>query len=66
MAQSFVYPLLGILALMLVAGVFTVLAVRLTSNRRNAAVAFGFFLTAVVFGIAAIATITFMNRARFG
>jgi predicted membrane channel-forming protein YqfA (hemolysin III family) len=64
-AQSTVYTLLGILALLVVAAVFIVLALRLTSSRRNAALAFGFFLVAVVFGIAAIATITFVNKARF-
>jgi len=63
---STVYPLLGMLALVLVAGVFVVLALRLSSSRRNAALAFGFFLVAVVLGIAAIATITFTNKARFG
>lgn len=54
------------LALVVVAGVFVVLALRLSSNRRNAALAFGLFLVAVIFGIAAIATITFTNKARFG
>jgi hypothetical protein len=64
--QSTPFVLLGILLLVLVAGVFVVLALRLTSSRRNAALAFGFFLVAVVFGLAAIATLTFINKARFG
>ncbi len=66
MVQSTPFVLLGILLLVLVAGVFVVLALRLTSSRRNAALAFGFFLVAVVFGLAAIATLTFINKARFG
>ena len=66
MVQSTPFVLLGILLLVLVAAVFVVLALRLTSSRRNAALAFGFFLTAVVFSLAAIATLTFINKARFG
>ena len=66
MVQSTPFVLLGILLLVLVAAAFVVVALRLTSSRRNAALAFGFFVMAVVFGLAAIATLTFINKARFG
>jgi predicted membrane channel-forming protein YqfA (hemolysin III family) len=64
--QSTLYVVLGIVLLAGVAGIFVVVALRLTSNRRNAALAFGLFLVAVTLGIAAIATLTFFNKSRFG
>ena len=57
---------LGIVLMVGVAGAFVVVALRLTSSRRNAALAFGLFLVAVTLGIAALATLTFFNKSRFG
>lgn len=66
MVQSTPFIILGIVLLAAVAGAFVFVALRLTASRRNAALAFGFFLVAVTLGIAAIATLTFFNKSRFG
>ncbi len=66
MVRSTPVILLGILLEAGVAGVFVYLAIRLTSRRQNASLAFGLFLVAVVFGIAALASITFMGKTRSG
>ncbi|MDQ6709332.1 MAG: hypothetical protein M3Z11_02110 [Candidatus Dormibacteraeota bacterium] len=66
MVQSTPYVILGIVLLAAAAGAFVMVALRLTSSRRNAALAFGLFLVAVSLGIAAIATLTFFNKSRFG
>lgn len=66
MVKSTPVILLGILLEAGVAALFVVLALRLTAGRRNANLAFSFFLVAVVFGIAAIATITFMGKSKSG
>ncbi len=66
MVKSTPVILLGILLEAGVAAVFIFLALRLTAGRRNAFLAFSLFLVAVVFGIAAIASITFMGKSKSG
>ncbi|HSO94048.1 MAG TPA: hypothetical protein VLS53_06210 [Candidatus Dormibacteraeota bacterium] len=66
MVKSTPLILLGILLQAGLAAVFIFLALRLTAGRRNANLAFTLFLVAVIFGIAAIATITFMGKSKSG
>ncbi|MDQ6884453.1 MAG: hypothetical protein M3077_09515 [Candidatus Dormibacteraeota bacterium] len=66
MVKSTPLILLGILLELGVAALFVFLALRLTSRRSSGMTAFSLFLVAVVFGIAAIATITFMGKSKSG
>ena len=66
MVKSTPVILLGMLLEAGVAAVLVFLALRLSAGRRNAFLAFSLFMVAVVFGIAAIATITFMGKTRSG
>ena len=66
MVQSTPYVIVGIGVLAAAAGAFITLALRMSADRRKAALAFGLFVVAASLGIAALATITFFNKSRFG
>ena len=66
MVESTPYVILGIGVLAAAAGAFIMLALRINSAPRKADLAFGLFLVAATLGIAALATLTFFNKSRFG